>query len=94
MTNHCNVFASWCHRTKPIKPGFNKQLFNLEGVRHKLIKGNVHASFTEIKGHPDLIKIRGINFKAEDEPRNGIYSADQGRALWALLAKNGYRKEG
>ena len=49
----------------------------------------ISASFTEVKGHTEMIRIRAFNWRCEDEP-NGLYAKADARRFYAQLISGGF----
>lgn len=48
----------------------------------------VQVSFHHVEGHPELMRVRSTNWRAEDEP-NGVYKVEDCRQFWAELRRAG-----
>lgn len=51
----------------------------------------IGVSFSKVKGHPEMIRIRATNYRAEDEP-NGLYNITDARRFYAELLTAGLRR--
>jgi len=52
----------------------------------------ISVSFGTVKGHPEMIRVRSSNYRAEDEP-NGLYATEDARRFYAQLLKAGFRRQ-
>lgn len=51
----------------------------------------VQVSFTKFPEHPEYMRVRTTNWRAEHEP-NGIFSVADARAFWKQLVEAGFVK--
>lgn len=90
MVSRSAIIAHWSHTTKLVWRGFPHMELGLEQEAvHHLEKDGVRVSFVTFRGDTRM-RVSAQNFRAEDEPKLGLYAREDARALYNRLVIDGF----